>query len=89
MAEALAMRDALKRAKDLNLRSLQIFSDFQVLISAMCEGQDVNEIAGILQDIKHLATLFCPIYFTCIPRLENSQADSLARSSLGRLAVVD
>ncbi|CAF2077750.1 unnamed protein product [Brassica oleracea] len=65
MAEALAMRDALKRAKDLNLRSLQIFSDFQVLISAMCEGQDVNEIA------------------------ENSQADSLARSSLGRLAVVD
>uniref|UniRef100_A0A0D3C3R7 RNase H type-1 domain-containing protein n=1 Tax=Brassica oleracea var. oleracea TaxID=109376 RepID=A0A0D3C3R7_BRAOL len=65
MAEALTMRDTLKRAKELNLQSLQIFSDCQVLISALCKGRDVNEIA------------------------ENSQADSLARSSLGRLDVVD
>ena len=48
MAEALTMRDTLKRAKELNLQSLQIFSDCQVLISALCKGRDVNEIAGIL-----------------------------------------
>ncbi|CAN6919531.1 unnamed protein product [Brassica oleracea] len=71
MAEALPMRDALKRAKDLNLRSLQIFWDCQVLISALCVcvwGGGGG--GGILQDKK-------------------SQADSLARSSLGHLAVVD
>ena len=85
MAEALAMREALKKAKELDLQSLQVFSDSQVLITTLCSGGDMNEIAGVLQDIKILATLFCPVLFIFIPRIENSQADTLARSSLSRL----
>lgn len=85
LAEALALREALMNAKELKLTSLHVFSDSQVLISALCEGRDVNEIAGILTDVRNLATLFCPVSFSFIPRLENSQADSLARSGLARL----
>ena len=87
MAEALAMREALKKAKDSKLQSLQILSDSQVLVLALREGRDMNEIAGVLQDIRNLATLFCPISFTFVPRLENLQADALASSGLNRLLV--
>ncbi|KAH0863064.1 hypothetical protein HID58_080275 [Brassica napus] len=45
---------------------------------------DMNEIAGVLQDIQFLATLFCPLSFIYIRRLEDSQADSLAKSSISR-----
>ncbi|KAF3538665.1 hypothetical protein F2Q69_00020182 [Brassica cretica] len=79
------MREALKKAKELDLQSLQVFSDSQVLITTLCSGGDMCEIAGVLQDIKILATLFCPVSFIFIPRIENSQADTLAGSSLSRL----
>ncbi|CAN7095354.1 unnamed protein product [Brassica rapa subsp. narinosa] len=88
MAEALAIRDALIKAKELNLLSIQLFSDSQVLVSALRSGLDVIEIAGVLLDIRNLATLFCPLSFIFIPRLENRQADSLARAALERLIAV-
>ncbi|CAN7085886.1 unnamed protein product, partial [Brassica oleracea var. botrytis] len=69
LAEALALREALRNAKELKLTSLHVFSDSQVLISALCEGRDVNEIAGILTDVRSLATLFCPVSFSFIPRI--------------------
>lgn len=81
------MRDALKQAKDLHIPCLHIYSDSQVLISTFCEERDLNEIAGILSDIRNLDTLFCPLSYSFIPRLENSQADSLARASLARLSL--
>ncbi|XP_056850962.1 uncharacterized protein LOC130500218 [Raphanus sativus] len=87
VAEALALRDALKQANDLQLQSLHISSDSQVLISTLREGRDLNEIAGVLTDIRNLATLFCPLSFSFVPRLENIQADSLAKASLARLAL--
>ncbi|CAF2139012.1 unnamed protein product [Brassica napus] len=85
MAEALALREALKKAQELNLQSLQVFSDSQVLVSTLDAGVDLNEIAGVLQDVKNLATLFCPLSFVFISRVEKSQADTLAKSSLSRL----
>ncbi|CAN6882494.1 unnamed protein product [Brassica oleracea] len=84
MAEALAICEALSKAKDFNLRSLQLFSDSQVLVSALRSELEVNEIAGVLHDIRNLATLFCPLSFRFIPRLENRQADALASSGLER-----
>ncbi|CAF2090136.1 BnaA06g32270D [Brassica napus] len=89
MAEALAIREALSKAKDLNLRSLQLFSDSQVLVTALRSELEVNEIAGVLHDIRNLATLFCPLSFRFIPRLENRQADALASSGLERFNVVN
>ncbi|KAL0723752.1 hypothetical protein Bca4012_038351 [Brassica carinata] len=88
MAEALAVREAFKKANVLHLKGLNIFSDSQVLVSALREGRDVNEIAGILQDIRNLATLFCPLSFSCIPRVENSQADALTKAGLARFPFV-
>ncbi|CAN7127395.1 unnamed protein product [Brassica rapa subsp. narinosa] len=88
MAEALAIRDALIKAKELNLHSIQLFSDSQVLVSALRSGLDVIEIAGVLLDIRNFATLFCPLSFIFVPRLENRQADSLARAALERLIAV-
>ncbi|CAN6888258.1 unnamed protein product [Brassica oleracea] len=88
MAEALAIRDALIKAKELNLHSIQLFSGSQVLVSALRSGLDVIEIAVVLLDIRNLATLFCPLSFIFIPRLENRQADSLARAALERLIAV-
>ncbi|KAF3574551.1 hypothetical protein F2Q69_00061351 [Brassica cretica] len=82
------MREALRKARDSKLKSLQILSDSQVLVLALCEGRDMNEIAGVLQDIRNLATLFCPISITFVPRLENLQADALANSGLDRLLLV-
>ncbi|CAF1921139.1 BnaC02g48750D [Brassica napus] len=82
------MREALRKARDTNLKSLQILLDSQVLVLALSEGWDMNEIAGVLQDIRNLATLFCPISFTFVPQLENLQADALASSCLDRLLVV-
>ncbi|CAN6894069.1 unnamed protein product, partial [Brassica oleracea] len=84
MAEALALREALRKAKELNLQCLQVFSDSQVLVSTLRSGLDMNEIAGVLQDIQFLATLFRPLSFIYIRRLEDSQADSLAKSSISR-----
>ncbi|KAL0763228.1 hypothetical protein Bca101_079379 [Brassica carinata] len=85
MAEALALREALKKAQELNLQSLQVFSDSQVLVSTLDAGMDLNEIAGVLQVVKSLATLFCPLSVVFIPHVENSQADTLAKSSISRL----
>ena len=84
MAVALALREALRKAKELNLQCLQVFSDSKVLVSTLRSGLDMNEIAGVLQDIQFLATLFCPLSFIYIRRLEDSQADSLAKSSISR-----
>ncbi|KAH0899909.1 hypothetical protein HID58_049477, partial [Brassica napus] len=85
MAEALALREALKKAQELNLQSLQVFSDSQVLVSNLDAWMDLNEIAGVLQNVKSLATLLCPLSVVFIPHVENSQADTLAKSSLSRL----
>ncbi|WZZ36738.1 hypothetical protein YC2023_020139 [Brassica napus] len=85
MAEALALRETLKKAQELNLQSLQVFSDSQVLVSNLDAWMDLNEIAGVLQNVKSLATLLCPLSVVFIPRVENSQADTLAKSSLSRL----
>lgn len=69
MSEALAMRDALNSAENMDLLCIQVYSDSQILISALRLGMDVNEIAVVLKDIRHLATLFCPLSFSFIPCL--------------------
>ncbi|CAN7046452.1 unnamed protein product [Brassica oleracea var. botrytis] len=73
---------ALAKAKALNLEILQIFSDSSVLISALRSELELVEIAGILHDIKNLATFFSPLSFNFSPRTSNIQADSLAKSAI-------
>ncbi|CAN6999058.1 unnamed protein product [Brassica rapa subsp. trilocularis] len=82
VAEALAVKMALAKAKALNLEILQIFSDSSVLISALRSELELVEIAGILHDIKSLATFFSPLSFNFSPRTSNVQADSLAKSAI-------
>lgn len=89
MAEAIALHLGLSSATQQNLQSLHIFSDSLVLISALRSGQDLNEIAGVLHDIRNLATLFNPLSFNFISHTKNFQADLLAMSALSAFIVVE
>ncbi|CAN7011778.1 unnamed protein product, partial [Brassica rapa subsp. trilocularis] len=82
IAEALAIRQALRAAAFLGLLTLNVFSDSLVLISALSSGSDLNEIAGILSDIRDFASLFDHLSFSHVSRTCNIVADSLAKSAL-------
>ncbi|CAN6980388.1 unnamed protein product, partial [Brassica oleracea var. botrytis] len=82
IAEALAVRHALRAAASLGLTNLNLFSDSLVLISALSTGSDLNEIASLLCDIRVLASLFNHLSFLHVSRTCNIVADSLAKSVL-------
>ncbi|CDY38135.1 BnaC02g06380D [Brassica napus] len=74
MVEALKLRSALLKAKELILFSFHIFSDSQVFIFTLRFGFVLNEIAGVLHDVRSLATLFNPLSFSFILCFDNIQA---------------
>ncbi|CAN7129884.1 unnamed protein product [Brassica rapa subsp. narinosa] len=82
MVEALKLRSALLKAKELILLSFHLFSDSQVFIFTLRLGSVLNEIAGVLHDVRSLATLFNPLSFSCFPCFNNVQAVSLAKANL-------
>ncbi|KAH0931448.1 hypothetical protein HID58_008565 [Brassica napus] len=55
MVEALKLRSALLKAKELILLSFHLFSDSQVFIFTLRLGSVLNEIAGVLHDAVFLA----------------------------------
>ena len=64
MVEALKLRSALLKAKELILLSFHIFSDSQVFTFTLRLGSVLNEIASVLHDVRSLATLFNPLSFS-------------------------
>ena len=82
MAEAIAVRSAVMTAASSNFRSLTVYSDSQVLISMIKAKETRPALYGILYDIYHFSTLFDSICFSFIPRLNNSEADLVAKSAL-------
>lgn len=83
MAEAMAIRSALQMAATLDLTDLVVCSDNQTLTRAISNMHPVKEIFGILADINLLRHQFDSISFIFIPRSQNEEADSLAKSTLG------
>lgn len=82
MAEALAVKAAVKAAISSHVSSLNVFSDSKALIFLLkSQAQDIV-LKGVLHDISILATSFESISFNFLPRLANVVADSLAKLAL-------
>ncbi|VVA92206.1 unnamed protein product [Arabis nemorensis] len=79
LAEALAMRLALFRAREKGIKKIIVYSDSQMLIGAINSSTPIKEIFGTLQDIKNLRSMFSTIEFRYVHRSKNCLADALAR----------
>lgn len=82
MAEAIALRSAVMTAAQSNIRSLTVLSDSKVLISMVNAKDSRPALFGILFDIYHFSHAFETISFRFVPRLPNSEADSVAKLTL-------
>lgn len=82
MAEAVAIRSAVMVAASSNILYLMVLSDSQVLIDMVKAKETRPALFGIMFDIYHFSCLFDYIPFVYVPRLENLEADSLAKSAL-------
>ncbi|BFG30815.1 hypothetical protein CerSpe_170890 [Prunus speciosa] len=80
MAEVLALKHGLLRAKELNLVNVVVESDSQVAISSV--QRDISscnwELYPILKDIRFLKAYFTNLNWTWVPREVNRSADAVA-----------
>ena len=86
-SEALALKSALITTSQMDLTSIIVLSDCQVLISVINSETSTNEFQGILHDIAFLSRSFSFIKFSFVPRKFNSLADALAKAALSGLIV--
>ncbi|RID66227.1 hypothetical protein BRARA_D01386 [Brassica rapa] len=84
MAECLAIRSSVMTAASSNIRSLTVYSDSQVLINMLKIKESRPSLFGIMGDIYHFSRAFEAISFVFIPRLQNSDADLVAKAALVR-----
>ncbi|WZZ67574.1 hypothetical protein YC2023_078944 [Brassica napus] len=87
MAEALAIRLAVMTAAFSNIKTLAIMSDSLTLIKMLKQKESRPALYRILFDIYHFSTYFNVISFHFIPRLQNSEADSVAKLALASSVV--
>ncbi|XP_056866816.1 uncharacterized protein LOC130512645 [Raphanus sativus] len=80
IAEAMAMRHAVRESSILGCRRMVCESDSTQLIKALNGSDAPLEIYGIVADILDLSSLFEVIVFVWIPREKNSTADGLAKT---------
>ncbi|CAL9026169.1 unnamed protein product [Prunus brigantina] len=80
MAEVLALKHGLLRAKELNLVNVVVESDSQVAINSV--QRDVSssnwELYPILKDIRFLKASFTNLNWAWVPREANRSADAVA-----------
>ncbi|KAF3522592.1 hypothetical protein F2Q69_00050236 [Brassica cretica] len=83
MAEALAIRQALLSAIDLNINHICLRSDSQVLVRALESGRRPIDLYGVLSDIVTVSlSSFTSCFFTFVSRDFNWHADSYAKARL-------
>ena len=83
MAEAIAIRNALLQAVDLNITHIWLRSDSQVLIGALSSGRHPTELYGVLSDISTISrSSFISCSFSFINRECNGLADLHAKACL-------
>ncbi|CAH2051401.1 unnamed protein product [Thlaspi arvense] len=66
VAEALAVRLALRHGLSMGITNMQVASDALQLVNAINSGSWLSEIYGILQDIPHLSKCFVDVKFISI-----------------------
>lgn len=82
VAEGLAMREAVKKCKELGIQQILFESDSAQLIKALNSPVEPQEIYGIIADIRIDCMNFVSASFVWIPRSKNSEADRLAKHAL-------
>ncbi|KAG2253056.1 hypothetical protein Bca4012_100711 [Brassica carinata] len=89
-AETLAVKAALMAAVLSDVRRLTLFSDSKTLVTLLTSGGKCVELQGLLHDIRMLCTSLDSISFRfvprLVPRLDNIEADSLAKAALFTLS---
>lgn len=88
MAEALAVRLAVMDAAFSNIKSLMILSDSLSLIKLLKGNESRPAFFGILFDIYHFSSYFDVLSFRFIPRLQNFEADLVAKLALSHAVVI-
>uniref|UniRef100_M4EUN1 RNase H type-1 domain-containing protein n=1 Tax=Brassica campestris TaxID=3711 RepID=M4EUN1_BRACM len=81
-AEALALREAIWKCRELGFTRIRCESDSAVLVKALKEDTFLTGLYGILIDIQALASSFECISFNWISRKKNVEADVLAKQIL-------
>ncbi|KAM0899357.1 hypothetical protein ACQ4PT_021248 [Festuca glaucescens] len=81
--EALACREALSLAVDLQLTRIVVASDCMEVIKSF-EGVYLGKLSTVIQEIKSRAEGFASVSFVHERRCSNVEAHSLARSSVNR-----
>ena len=81
-AEGLAMKEALKKCKEMGVKRVTCESDSAQLITAINSGVGKPKIYGIVSDITELVSSFDVISFSWISRERNRTADCLAKQCL-------
>ena len=82
VAEALAMRDAVRNCKELGIQHVVFESDSLQLIKSLNTTVEPPEIYGIVADVRIDCYAFEFFAFRWIPRGKNSEADQLAKQAL-------
>ncbi|WZY68165.1 hypothetical protein YC2023_000405 [Brassica napus] len=81
-AEALAMREALVKCKELGMKRIICKSDSAQLITSINKGEPAPEVYGIISDVLDLSAYFDVISFIWISREKNKAADLVAKQCL-------
>ncbi|KAF3497417.1 hypothetical protein DY000_02055625 [Brassica cretica] len=82
VAESLALRQALRYCRNLEIKEIRCQSDSTQLVKAIKEGNSNMEIYGTVADILFMVECFDFISFEWLSREKNSIADSLAKNIL-------
>lgn len=81
-AEALAMRQAIFKCKELGLKRIVCASDSSQLIKSINTGVSNPELYGIICDIHDLSGSFDVISFSWVSKELNTAADKVAKQCL-------
>ena len=82
MAEALAMREAIREAKHASVTDVWFRTDSQELARAVNSKSYPVELFGVLMDIESLSYCFDFFFVSFVGRENNVVADSLAKAAL-------
>ncbi|VVA94105.1 unnamed protein product [Arabis nemorensis] len=85
MAEALAMRITLLKARTKGIPKMCIYSNCKEFVDAVASSNANKEIFGIFQDIINIIPPFSCLEFRYVSREKNMLANSLTKSALRRV----
>ncbi|CAG7890337.1 unnamed protein product, partial [Brassica rapa] len=82
IAEASAIRSALRMAITHEITALDVFSDNLTLVRAISSITQTKEIIEIVKDIRSISTELASISFLHFSRSLNAEDDALAKETL-------